>query len=72
MNTAEPENEMAYLGFNRHLISHPSLGLRAQLGDRGDHLAHLGQGCLDPLVALGDSLPHGPLGRAIHHEQCLP
>jgi hypothetical protein len=45
------------------------LGLYTHSGDHGDRVAHLGQGHLEHLMALGGSLPHGSLGHVIHYER---
>jgi hypothetical protein len=67
----ESEDRRDHLRLGHSFVGHQTLGLRAQSGDHGDRIAHLGQGCLDPLAAPGGNLSHGPLGRVIHLEQCL-
>jgi hypothetical protein len=64
----ESEDQRDHLRLGHSFVGHQTLGLRAQSGDHGDHIAHLGQGCLDPLVASGGNLFHGLLGRVIHLE----
>ena len=54
---------------NLHLIDHPMMGLCAQPSDHGGCVAHLSQGRLNPLMALGRNLPRGSLDRIIHHKQ---
>jgi hypothetical protein len=44
----ESEDQKAHLHLDRHFIGHLTLGLYVQLGDHGNHIAHLGQGRLDP------------------------
>jgi hypothetical protein len=67
----ESEDRRDLLRLDHHFVGHQTPGLRVQSGDHGNHIAHLGQGCLDPLAALGGNLSRGPLGRVIHLEQCL-
>jgi hypothetical protein len=62
---------MAYLPSGHHLIDHPPPGIHAQLGNRDERITQLGQGRLDPLIALGDTIPHDSLSHVIHHEQSL-
>ena len=67
----ETEGQKAHPCLDHHFIGHLTTSLYAQPGDHGDCVTHLGQGHLDPLVALGGNLPHRSLGHVIHHEQRL-
>jgi hypothetical protein len=65
------QDKMAYLPSGHHLIDHHPSGIHAQLGDHDERITQLGQGRLDPLLALGDISPHESLSHVIHHEQSL-
>ena len=65
------QDKMAHLPSGHHLVRHHPLGIRTQLGDHGKNVFQLGQGCLDPFIALGGTNPPSPLGRIVNHEQGL-